>query len=308
MTNRGKVFIAGGSGVVGRAIVDELVASKFTPIVLSRSGNLRRGIPSIAQWDPDDPSTILETIEGAAGIINLCGSPINVRWTDENRRAIVDSRVGPTRTIGLAIAACERPPKVWINMSAVGFYGDRGDAEISEASKAGRGFLPEACQKWEAAMDESNLSSTRKVKVRTGVALTMASGVFPELLSVVRWFLGGSIGNGRQYVSWIHIQDLARLFRFALEKEEIQGPMNATAPHPVTNATFMTMLRKATHRPWAPPAPSWAVKWVAKMKGAEPELIFEGQRVVPQIALAHGFQFKYPKLPEAIEALLGHRT
>lgn len=302
--SKGTVAIAGGTGLIGRNLARELQLAGYDPVILSRSPGTNAEAVQVEYWDAESAATLRPTLEGAQAVINLCGSPVNVRWTERNRRLITDSRVIPTEAIGLAISDCEFPPKVWVNASAVGIYGDSGDLEISEASAPGHGFLAQSCAEWEAAMNPFALPQTRKVVVRIGPVLSVGGGMLPELLKITRAFLGGTVGNGRQYLSWIHILDLARLFEFALELSGFQGVMNATAPHPVTNAMFMEELRRATHRPWVPPAPEGVIRLLAKLKGVEPELLLDGQRVVPQIAVGHGFEFRFSTLRQALNDLL----
>lgn len=298
----GRIVIAGGSGFVGKGLMTEFLGAGHEVVVLSRSGSRESEVRFVA-WDGQRLGEWVAELEGAQAVINLAGRSVDCVWDEQNRREIRDSRVDATRAIGMALSACSRPPEVWINASAIGYYGDTGSQEVSEASPAGSDFLAQTCLEWEAAVDEFP-SPVRKVKLRIGVVLGRGSGILEKLGRMTRLFLGGSAGRGTQFVSWIHIRDLLRLTDWAMRTESVAGPVNATAPNPVPNAVLMAELRRAMRRPWSPPAPAFAVRFGARMLGTEPTLALMSQRVVPQIALAHDFPFEFPTLRAALADLL----
>lgn len=295
-------MIAGGSGFIGRALIAEFVGAGSEVVVLSRSESRNSEVRTVA-WDGRRIGAWARELVGASLVVNLSGASISQVWTDAAKKEILLSRVESTRAIGAALAECERPPPVWINSSAIGFYGDSGPFEVSEASPAGQGFLAETCAAWEAAVDEFD-SPVRKVKMRTGVVLGRGGGALEQLIRLTRLFMGGASGNGRQFISWIHLRDLVALYGWAAREGAIVGPVNAVSPNPVTNEAFMRELRAAVGRPWSPPAPAAFVRLGARLAGTEGELVLISQRVFPQIAEAHDFPFAFPALREALADLV----
>lgn len=300
-----KVVVAGGSGFVGGALVSLLVQLKYDVVVLSRQGLASAGARGVA-WDGVTVGAWSDKVDGADAIVNLTGSPISRKWTKEARNEILTSRVRSTEALGKAVLAATSKPKVWVNASAVGFYGDRGAEELNELSGPGRrgSFLVDTCVAWEATFDRcETCPETRKTKVRIGVVLGRTGGALPPLARLARYFLGGHLGSGAQYVSWIHIKDLARLLVHTIESD--MGPVvNATAPAPVSNRFFMATLRGLLGRPWAPPVPAFALE-VANWFGApDPALVLESQRVLPNVAREAGFRFEYEDLRDAMQSLL----
>lgn len=253
------------------------------------------------QWDGASLGPWIETLAECQAVINLSGAPITLPWNAANKDLILKSRVDSTRAIARALQE-SGGPKIWINGSAVGYYGDRADEVLTESSPPGKGFLSEVCLAWESAMEGPNL---RKVQIRTGIALAKKGGALEPLKGLTEKFLGGAQGSGDQWMPWIHIDDLAHLFVTAIDDERYEGPINGSAPSPVRNAEFMAELRHVLKRPWSPPAPAFAVKLGAKAMGVEPTPIFVSERTVPEKALALGFQFGYTELRSALENLLG---
>lgn len=298
-----KVVVAGGSGLIGRELTARLKGLGYEVVVLSRSGKAPKEARGV-MWDAETVGPWREELEGAAAVINLVGSSIAVKWTKESKLEILESRLHSTKAIGMAIALCESRPPVWVNMSAIGFYGDRGSEELSEASQPGarRDFLVDTCVAWEAALDEVQLEGVRKVILRSGTVLGKEGGAFPQLLNLTKWFLGGHVGPGTQYMSWIHIKDLCGLIIFAVEND-VSGPINGTSPQSVTNRFFMGALRGILRRPWAPPVPAFALT-IANWFGApDPSLLLYSQRVVPSVALENGFSFEFDDLRDAMKNL-----
>jgi hypothetical protein len=297
-----RVVVAGGSGFLGNALLQEFGVNGYEVVVLSRSGRPIDGAQTCL-WDGASLGDWAEELEGAKAVVNLAGEPVTLKWTPANRRRIVDSRVHSTEVIGKAIVKCAAPPPVWVNSSAVGFYGDRGDEVLTEASASGTGFLTDTCREWEAAVTRYDTPSTRRVWLRTGVVLGKGGGALEPLLKLTKAFLGGAVGNGRQWVPWIHVEDLCRLFRWCVESP-VEGPVNGSAPNPVTNAELMRTLRQVVGRPPTPPAPAFALRVVGALGGPDPSVLLGSMRAVPEVAEREGFQFRHSQLEGAVRALL----
>ncbi|MCH8980190.1 MAG: TIGR01777 family protein [Armatimonadetes bacterium] len=293
-----KVVVAGGTGLIGRAVTQHLAANGWDVVVLTRSSKKIEGAKAVV-WDGRSVGGWAAQLDGAHGVVNLAGAPIIKRWTKSNRRAILDSRLETTRALGDAIAAASSPPAVWINASAVGFYGETGSREASEATRPGTGFLADLCQQWEGACTQAATPDTRKVMLRIGAVLAREGKFVRATRLATKLGLGSAIGTGRQYVSWIHISDLVRLVEWCLTGTAT-GPLNATAPNAVTNSELMVCMRALLCRPPVPPVPAFAVRAAGALLGMEPELLLSGQRAVPEIALARGFRFVFSKIEDAL--------
>lgn len=295
-----KVILAGGSGFIGGALLRELTSAGYDCVLLSRSATGTR--PQTVQWDGKTVGEWVSALEGATAVVNLAGHPVACRWTEENRRLIRESRVASTRAIGEAIQRCAQPPAVWVNTSATGYYGDTGDRPVSEASGPGQGFLSDVGRSWEAAQLEHELPHTRRVRIRVGVVLSRNGGALPRIERFARMFLGGPVGSGRQFMSWIHERDLVALYRFAIERP-VEGPLNGTSPHPVRNAEFMATLRAVLVRPPVPPVPAEVFRIISNAMGVEPDLVLDSQRVLPVMTQFHGFEYQFRELRPALENL-----
>lgn len=293
-----KVVVAGGTGLIGRAVTRHLATNGWDVVVLSRSAKKAEGARVVA-WDGRTVGDWAAELDGAHGVVNMAGTPVIKRWTPSNRRAMLDSRLEPTRAIGEAIAAASSPPKVWINASAAGFYGDTGSREVSEATRAGIGFLPEMCQRWEDACTQADAPDTRKVLLRIGPVLAREAQFVKVNRLATKLGLGSAIGPGSQYLSWIHISDVVCLVEWCLTGTAT-GPLNATAPNPVTNSELMACMRTILCRPPVPPVPAFAIRAVGALLGMESELLLSGQRAVPEIALARGFRFEFSEIKDAL--------
>ena len=219
-----RIILAGGSGFVGSALVPALRAKGYEPIVLGRG-------ETDLQWDGKHVGEWANALEGAQAVVNLTGKNINCRHTKENRREITSSRVDSVRALGEAIARCAAPPEVFVQASGVGYYGDTGDRVADEDSPAGNDFPAEVCQLWEGAFDALDLPATRKIVLRLGVVLGRDGGALPMLEKLTRWFLGGAVGNGKQFISWIHVADIVPMFEAAIKEPELSGIFNATFPY-----------------------------------------------------------------------------
>jgi uncharacterized protein len=298
--NKKRIVLAGGSGFIGRALANEFFAREFEVVVLTRSPRKRSDVVQDAAWDGEQPGEWVQLLNGAEAVINLAGKNINCRHTPDNLREIIASRVNSVHAIANACHQVGIPPRVWVQAGAVGFYGDMKDKLCDENSPNGGDSLAKICGDWENAFAAASLPGTRKVILRIGFVLGRDGGALPVLAKLTKWFLGGAAGSGRQFISWIHLADLTRMFLAAVENEKYSGMFNAVAPDAVTNTGFMRELRHALRRPWSPPAPEWAVKFGARLMGSEPSLALSGQRCAPGRFLDSGFQFQFPELRGAL--------
>lgn len=299
-----RIVLAGGTGFIGAALARRFRERGDEVVVLTRSAPRRRGDGvREAQWDGRTAGDWARELEGARAVINLAGSTINTVHTPENRRRIVESRVDSVRALGAALRACATPPAAWVQTSAVGIYGNT-EARCAEDAPAGSGFKPEVCTQWEAAFRAECPATVRGVVLRIGVVLGRKAGAYPPLARMTKCFLGGRAGSGRQGISWILLDDLEEIFLRAVNDPTMRGAYNACAPEPASNAEFMRTLRDVLGRPWAPPAPAWAIKLVAPLvMRTDASLVLEGQYAVPARLLADGFRFKAPRLVSALTAL-----
>ncbi|RYG47527.1 TIGR01777 family protein [bacterium] len=293
------VVVAGATGFIGKRLCDHLKETGWNVLRLVRDGQ-----EGELHWDGIAPGDWEKGLEGAAAVINLAGAPITLPWTEENRELIRDSRTQSAEAIARAILKAESPPEVWVNSSAVGFYGDRGDELITEEAPAGTEFLSEVCVAWEEAAARWELPKTRLVLMRTGVVLGRGGGAFEPLLSLSKAFLGGAAGDGRQWMPWISLDDMCRMYAFALDEEKAEGPLNGVAPEPVRNADLMASVRKALGRPWAPSAPEFALNLASKVGGPDPSMLLDSMRVVPRRAKTLGFTWKDRDLDALVAKLV----
>lgn len=309
-----RLVIAGGTGFIGSPIAEVYAEEGHDVRVLTRGlpdGDARHepgtGMPGITRvgWTADgEVGRWATVIDGADAVVNLAGASLgDHRWTPQRKALIRDSRVLSTRAVAAAILAAANPPKVLINSSAVGYYGNSGAEPRTEESPPGEGFLPTVAVDWEAEARRAEAAGTRVVLLRTGVVLERSGGALPRMITPFRFFVGGPIGAGRQYVSWIHRLDVIEMIRWIIETPAVSGPVNATAPHPVTSREFARALGRALRRPSLLPAPGFALKLLfGEMAGP---LLLEGQRVIPTRALAHAYHFRYPEIDIAMRGIFG---
>lgn len=298
-----RIILAGGSGFVGHAIAPALLANDCHVIVLGRGAPHREEDINYLQWDGRTLGSWASALDGAEAVVNLTGKNINCRHTPENRHEIIRSRVDSVHVLGEAIARCAVSPKVFVQSSGVGYYGDTGDRIADESAPPGNDFPAEVCRQWEGAFDALELPATRKVVLRLGVVLGRDGGALPMLEKLTRLFLGGAVGNGRQFVSWIHVDDLVRMVAAAIDRAGLTGIFNATSPQPVSNAELMRGLRHALHRPWSPPVPAPFARVGAWLMGTDGDLALTSCRCVPRRFLEHDFDFRFPTLPAALANL-----
>jgi len=306
--NKKRVVLAGGSGFIGQALAKELLQHDYEVVVLTRSLRERDEDDGFreAEWNGEHVGEWIQYLDGAEAVVNLTGRHINCRHTPENLREIAESRVNSVGAIAGGLYHVTRPPRLWVQAGAVGFYGNRHDEWCDEKSSNGQGRLAEICRRWEEAFYSTTAPKTRRILFRIGIVLGREGGALPLLAHYTKWFLGGAAGDGRQYISWIHLADLARMFRLALEYDNFfDGTYNAVAPNPVTNAEFMRALRRTLYRPWCPPVPAWAIKLGCKLTLTEASLALEGCRCAPKRFLEGGFQFKFAELRAALKDIYG---
>jgi len=300
-----KVLVTGASGFIGSALCDALLARGDTVVGLSRDPQRARGSnPSVVwhAWEPVLERPPAAAFENVDAVVNLEGERINQRWTDDAKRRIMESRRTGTRNLVAAIAALERKPRVLVNQSAIGFYGDRGEAIVDESGESGEGFDAEVVREWEAAARDAETAGLRLVVVRTGHVLDPRGGLLAELLPPFKLGVGGPLAGGRQYMSWVHIDDEVGIMLWALDNERVSGVVNSTAPNPVTNSGLSRAIGRALHRPAAMPVPGFVLD--LKFGREFGEVLRGGQRVVPRRALDLGYEFRYPEIDPALKSLL----
>jgi len=304
-----RVLVSGSSGLVGSALVTRLRRVGHEVFRLVRR-------PSAAgdelSWDPTAdrlPESTFQVLQRADAVVHLAGENIAAgRWTTKRRERIYESRVGSTTVLAEAIAASRRKPKVFLCASAVGYYGDRGDEVLDEQSAPGRGFLPHLCCQWEAACEPARTVGVRVVNMRFGVVLSNAGGMLARVVPLFRWGLGGPLGSGRQYVSWITLDDLLEACLLLLEADQQAGPVNLVAPNPVTNRRFTCALASVLHRPAFLPVPGVVLRILLGQMARE--LLLASTRVVPHRLQEAGFMFRHLEIDSALRAALGtcHKT
>lgn len=294
-----RVALSGSSGLLGRALTQLLEGGGHTVIPLNR----KKGAPGI-YWDPGRGVLDTQALEGVDGVVHLAGEPIfGLRWTREKKAAILESRQKGTALLARGLASLKRKPGVFISASAVGFYGNRGSAVVTEGSSPGKGFLSTVCRAWEDATAPARRGGIRVVTLRTGMVLTPAGGALGNMLLPFKMGVGGRLGSGRQYMSWIDLDDETGLIYHALVTKSVKGPLNATAPHPVPNSTFTDTLGRVLGRPTLIPVPAMGVRALFGEMGKA--LLLDGARVVPEKAEKTGYTFRYPTLEESLRFQLG---
>ena len=297
---RRKVILAGGSGFLGRSLSVVLLSHGYDVVVLGRGAARRDGSVEHLQWDGKTLGAWAAAVDGAKAIVNLTGRIVNCRYTPENRREIMESRVDSVRVLGEAIERCATAPESFVQAGSLAIYGNAGERWCDEDAPHGEGFPVEVCERWEEAFARISAPSMRKSVLRIGFAIGRGGGVIDFLARLTRWFLGGQVGNGRQFISWIHVTDLNGMFLQCIENPETSGAFNATSPNPVTNAEFMRELRRVLHRPWSPPVPAPFAHIGAWLMGTEASLALTGRRCTPRRFIQQGFTFHFPHLRDAL--------
>ncbi len=297
-----EIVIAGSSGLIGTALRESLAADGHRPIALVRRPP-RPGQDEI-EWDPAAGELDNDAIDGVDAVINLAGASIgDHRWTDDYRRTLVESRTDTTSLLASACAAAGKPPSVFLGGSAIGYYGSRGDEVLTESSTRGQGFLSDLVQAWEAAAQPAIDAGIRTCFLRSGIVLDSDGGVLPKFLPLFKLGIGGRFGSGEQYFSWISIDDEIAAIEFLLADESISGPVNLTAPNPVTNAEFTEALADVLNRPAFLSVPAFGPRLLLGTDRAD-SLLFEGQRVEPAVLTDAGFGFQHETVTEALSHVL----
>jgi uncharacterized protein (TIGR01777 family) len=303
-----RVTVTGASGLIGSALVAELRGRGDEVTVLSRNPSRARealGV-EVVGWDPLDEPAPAAALAGSDAVVHLAGENIAQRWSAKAKRAIRESRVTGTRNllVGLEAAAREgEGPRTLVSGSAVGYYGPRGEEPLDEDSPAGNDFLAETCVAWEAEAQKASALGMRVVLVRTGVVLDREGGALAKMLPPFRLGVGGPVAGGDQYMSWVHREDLLGMICAALDDERWSGPINGTAPEPVTNREFSHALGRALHRPSLLPVPGFAL---GLLYGEMAEIVTTGARVMPAKPLVLGYDFRHPELDEALRSALAN--
>lgn len=299
-----KLVIAGGSGFLGDALV-HYFGNKFDEyIVLARSPHKNTANVKYIVWDAKTLGDWVQHLEGADCIINLCGKSVDCRYTDKNKALIFSSRLDSTAILGKAIVNCKEVPKVWINAASATIYRYSEDKVMTEIDgEVGEGFSVEVCKAWEKVFNEAETPNTRKINLRISMVMGKKAGVFPVLRNLTKRFLGGKMGSGTQFVSWIHVEDFCRLGEWLINNKNAAGPYNVAAPNPIRNKEMMEVYRKVLNVSFGLPASEWLLKIGAFFMGTETELVLKSRNVISDRAMKEGFEFKYATMEECVKNL-----
>lgn len=299
-----KLVVTGATGFIGSVLCSRLLEQGHSLTLLTRSAprDATTQNKRWLHWTPGATGQWEKVVDGADGVINLSGEPIAAkRWTPQQKGRIVTSRLETTRGLVEAIAKAEQKPKFLINSSAIGYYGPRGNEPITEEAESGTGFLAETTREWENEATKAESSGLRVVRLRTGVVLGRDGGALVKMVLPFKLFVGGPLGSGEQWMSWIHVEDEVGLILHLAAVEQARGPVNATAPNPVTMKEFCRTLGKVLGRPSWAPVPAFGLRLIL---GEMAEMLLTGQRVMPAAAQRLGYQFRYANLEEALQACM----
>ncbi|MCI5057622.1 MAG: TIGR01777 family oxidoreductase [Flavobacteriales bacterium] len=299
-----KIVIAGGSGFIGKEIKKYFETLNYKVVILTTKKALCKNGEYI-YWDGVNMGAWAATLDGCHAVINLAGKSVNCRYNEQNRRAILTSRLRSTELIGEAIQNTQRPPKYWINASTATIYRHSEDMNMTERDgEIGDGFSVEVAKRWERAFFSFKFQNIKQIALRIAIVLGKEGGVIPELEKIVKIGMGGTQGGGHQYISWIHIEDMMRIIEYVLTDNTKAIVINCAAPNAVTNKYFMQTLRYKMNRSFGITLPTWLLKIGALLKGTETELLLKSRRVYPQNLLVQGFKFNYPNVNQALESLI----
>jgi len=306
MTHR--VVVAGGSGFIGRMLQKSLVTENYEVVVLTRSPSAEKTAIRQVKWDGQTLGGWTGELEGARALVNLAGRSVNCRYNDRNRRDILESRVQSTHVLGEAIARCRQPPQVWLNASTATIYKHTFDQEMDEATgeigatpEAKDAFSIDVARAWEETFFHASTPNTRRVALRTAMVFAADSGgVYRTLRSLTRWGLGGAIAGGRQFISWVHETDFCRAMGWLIDREDSNGPVNVASPNPIRQGDMMRVIRHELGVPFGLPATRRMLEVAAFVHKTEAELIIKSRRVIPLRLLTAGFQFRFPKMEDAV--------
>jgi uncharacterized protein (TIGR01777 family) len=295
-----KIIITGSSGFLGSELIDFLQRQNHKIKRLVRD----QGIVAddIGYWNPAEHILDEDELQEYDAIINLAAENIFGRWTKSKKQHILSTRVKSTQLLTDTLTSMSKPPPILINASAIGFYGDRGDEDLDESSSCGSGFLSEVCRQWEAAAFKASQKDIRVVCLRIGIVLSPKGGALKMMLPSFKFGLGGRIGSGKQYMSWVSIEDIKQIVQFSLVQKDVSGPINAVSPHPVTNQEFTEILAHKLHRPAFIPMPAFLPRWV--MGEMADELLLASAKVYPSSLLKAGYKFRFSYLEQALTHLL----
>jgi uncharacterized protein (TIGR01777 family) len=301
--NRARILVSGASGPIGTALLSSLKSAGARISRLTRKG-AKYSSPDEQQipWDPREPLSP-DAVSGFDAVIHLAGESIVGRWTDTKKKEIRESRVEGTSNLARALAQANQKPQVFICSSAIGYYGDRGDEALNESSAPGSGFLADVCVEWEEAARPAPEAGIRTVIMRTGIVLSPKGGALGKMLTPFKLGVGGRIGSGRQWMSWIDVQDMVGAIHFLIQNDSVRGPVNMVAPNPVTNAEFTRTLAQVLSRPAIFPVPAFAVKLGFGEMGET--ALLGSQRVEPRQLEIAGYGFQFPDLQSSLRHLLG---
>lgn len=291
-----RILLTGASGLIGSALGAFFRSNGDEVYQLTRKK--AASLPYEIPWNPAAGLLASELLEGFEVVIHLGGEPLVGRWTESKKQAIMQSRVEGTRLLADGLSTLAHPPRVFISASAIGYYGSCGERQLLESSPQGKGFLAEVCAAWEAAARPAARSGIRTVFLRTGMVLSPQGGALNKMLLPFKLGLGGILGTGNQYMSWIDLDDLVRAVHYLVQEPSIQGPVNMVAPFPVTNTVFTKTLARALHRPASLRMPKWLLSLL--FGEAAEEILLASQRVEPSVLLEKGFTFQYPSLEESL--------
>lgn len=305
-----RVIITGGTGLIGRPLSQALVAAGHEVVVLTRNPQKVKNMPAgvrLQQWDGASAAGWGELADGAHAIVNLAGEGIaDGRWSSARKQAIRQSRIDAGKAVMAAIQAATTKPKVLVQSSAVGYYGsETGDALLNEAHSPGADFLAKVCFDWELSTAAASRQGVRRAVIRTGIVLSNEGGAFPKVVMPFNFFAGGPLGNGKQWMPWIHWEDQVRAIQFLIDNDQAEGAFNLSAPNPVRNSEMAKAIGAVKGRPAFMPAPGFAINMVFGEMGT---VVLDGQRAVPQHLQELGFEFKYNTVEAALRDLLGDKA
>ncbi len=304
-----RIILAGGAGFLGQALAKMFLQRGCEVIVLTRSPSARKDKAKEIYWDAKSLGDWAKLVDGAEVVINLAGKSVDCRYTKANRQAIIASRVDSTRVLGEAIAQSQQPPRVWLNSSSATLYKHTFTTPMTESGEIGAtpeahdAFSIEVIERWERALNEAPTPNTRKVALRITLVFGKEGGVFPVLQRLARFRLGGALGSGKQFVSWIHLEDFCRAVEWIIAKYDLSGPINLAAPNPLPNRETMRLIRESCGVPSGLPATEWMLEIGAFFLRTETELLLKSRYVVPRKLVASGFEFQFAELPEALKNL-----
>ena len=302
-----KLAVTGATGLVGGALCQNLIQAGHQVVALARNPEkAREKLPTVevVAWDATSGHPPIDALEGLDAVVHLAGEPVAAgRWTSQRKKMIHESRVAGTRNLVEGLSHCQNPPKVLVSGSAIGYYGTHGDELLEETSHPGNDFLAELCQQWESEAKRATDSGVRVVLVRSGLILAREGGALPRMLPLFKMCVGGPLASGTQWMSWIHIKDELEAIGYAIEHDEIEGPLNLTAPNPVTNEEFSRTLARVLRRPAFFRVPGFVLQLL--LGEMAETLLLKGQRVLPKKLEQSGYQFSFSDLSGAFADLLG---